>query len=80
MDGPGVYHTSEVSQTEKGKYDIAYKIWKIWYKWTYLQTRNRLTDLENKLMVTNGKGCEEYIGNLGSTYTHWYFKMDNQQV
>ena len=26
MDGPGVYHTNEVSQTEKGKYDTAYKI------------------------------------------------------
>ena len=22
------------------------------YKWTYLQNRNRLTDIENKLMVT----------------------------
>ena len=28
MDGPGVYHTSEVSQREKGKYNIAYKILK----------------------------------------------------
>ena len=25
------------------------------YKWTYLQNRNRLTDLENKLMVTKGE-------------------------
>ena len=45
---------SEVSQTEKEiSYDIAYmgNLKKKWYKWTYLQNRNRLTDLENELMV-----------------------------
>ena len=26
-----------------------------WYKWTYLQNRNKLTDLKNKLMVTKGE-------------------------
>ena len=26
------------------------------YKWTYLQNRNRVTDVENKLMVTQGWG------------------------
>ena len=26
------------------------------YKWTYLQNRNRVADVENKLMVTGGKG------------------------
>ena len=25
------------------------------YKWTYLQNRNGLTDIENKLMVTKGE-------------------------
>ena len=29
---------------------------KKWYKLTYLQNKNKLTDLENKLMVTRGKG------------------------
>ena len=35
--------------TEKDKYDIAY-MWNLkkLYKWTYLQNRNRLTDIENK--------------------------------
>ena len=28
---------------------------KKWYKWTYLQNRNRLTDTENKLMATKGE-------------------------
>ena len=36
-------------------YDITY-MWNLkkWYKWTYLQNRNRLTDTENKLMITKG--------------------------
>ena len=48
---------SEVSQTEKDKYhdNHFYVESKKWYKWTYLQNRNRLTDLENKLMVTKGE-------------------------
>ena len=28
---------------------------KKWYKWTYLQNRNRLTDLEKELVVAEGK-------------------------
>ena len=28
---------------------------KVWYEWTYLQNRNRLTDTENIFMVTRGK-------------------------
>ena len=58
MDGPRDYHT-KWSQTEKDKYQ--------WYhlyveskkkcdKWTYLQNRNRLTDAENKLTITQGEG------------------------
>ena len=40
-------------------YDITY-MWNLknWYKWTYLQNRNRVTDVENNLMVTGGKGGE----------------------
>ena len=35
--------------------DITY-MWNLKkYKWTYLHNRNRLTDIENKLMVTNGE-------------------------
>ena len=29
---------------------------KIWHKWTYLQNRNRLTDIENRLVAAKGKG------------------------
>ena len=46
---------SEVNQRQIS-YDTTY-MWdlKKWYKWTYSQNRNRLTDIENKLMVTKGE-------------------------
>ena len=46
---------SEVNQTDK--YHMISHIWNLkkWYKWTYLQSRNRLTNIENKLMVTKGE-------------------------
>ena len=28
---------------------------KIWYRWTYLQNRNRLTDIENRFVVDKGE-------------------------
>ena len=45
---------SEVSQTKTNAiwYDLCVESKKKNYKWTYLQNRNRLTDLENKFMVT----------------------------
>ena len=54
--------SNEISQTEKDKYhmmSLICGIFKKWYKWTYLQNRNRLTDIENKPMVTKGDsgGC-----------------------
>ena len=36
---------------------------------TYIQNRNRLTDFENKLMVTKREKGED---KLGLTYTHYY--------
>ena len=61
MDGPRDYH-NKWSQTKEDIYDITY-MWnlKIWYKWTYLQNWNKLTDLENKLMVTKGERWGEGI-------------------
>ena len=47
---------SEVSQTKANtiKYHLFVES-KIWYKWIYLQNRNRLTDIENKCMITKGE-------------------------
>ena len=56
-DGTGDYHTNW-SKSEKDKYHMILLIWGILKKkdkWSYLQNRNRLTDLENKLMVNKGE-------------------------
>ena len=57
-------------------YDDPY-MWdlKKWYKWIYLQNRNRLTDLENKLMVTKEERCQQSDGGrdkLGVRDWHIY--------
>ena len=59
MDWPRDYHT-KWSKSDKRKTNISYHSYmksncKKWYKWTYLQKRNRLTHIENKLMVTKGE-------------------------
>ena len=47
---------SKSDRERQTSYDIAYmKNLKEGYKSTYLQDRNRLADLENKLMVTKGE-------------------------
>ena len=67
---------SEVHQTEKDKYDITYMwILRKWYTWTYLQNRNRVTDVENKLMVTKGERGGGINWEIGiDTYTLLYTK------
>ena len=49
---------SKVSQRQTS-YETTY-MWNLkrWYTWTYLQNRNRVTNVENKLMVTK-EGSEE---------------------
>ena len=61
MDGLGGYYANwnKSDRERQILYDITY-MWKLkkWYKWTYLQNRNRLTDIENKLIVTKGDSGE----------------------
>ena len=45
----------KVSQRKKNRICYLYMEAKIWHKWTYLQNRNKLTDIENKLMVIKGE-------------------------
>ena len=72
MDGPGHYHT-KWSKTEKNKHhmiSLTCRIHPKWYKWTYLQNRNRLTDLENEFMVNTGEaGGRERLGVWVDVYT-----------
>ena len=55
---------SEVSQTQNDKYMIAY-IWhlKKEYKWSYLQNRNRVTDVESKLRLPGCKWGRDKLGD-----------------
>ena len=48
---------SEVSQTERNKYSISLicGILKRWYMQTYLQSKNSVTDVENKRVATKGE-------------------------
>ena len=77
MDGPRDCYT-EWSKSEREKqisYINAY-MWNLekWYRWSYLQSRNRDTDVENKHMDTKGEEEVGWIGRLGLTYIHyWYY-------
>ena len=56
MVGPRDY--TKWSKSEKDKYpmiSLICGIWKKWCRWIYLLNRNRLTDIENKLMVNKGE-------------------------
>ena len=61
MDGPRDCHTEwSKSEREKQILYINVYMWNIekWYRWTYLQSRNTDTDVENKRMDTEGgRGC-----------------------
>ena len=48
---------SKSDRERKIPYDFTYMCnLKKWYKWTYLQNRNILRDIESKLMVTKAVG------------------------
>ena len=76
VDGPRECHT-EWSKSE-GKKQISYNnayMWNLekWYRWSYLQSRNRDTDIENKCMDTKGeRGGVGGTGKLGLTHTHYW--------
>ena len=59
MDEPRDYHTkwSKSERERQIAFNITY-MWNLkkWCKWTYLQNRNRLRDIENKFMVAKGEG------------------------
>ena len=62
MNGPREYYTkwNKSYRERQTSYDITYT-WNLkkWYKWTYLQNINRLTDMEKKLEVTKGERMRE---------------------
>ena len=79
MDETKDSHTEWSKSDKEGQisYDIAY-MWNLkkWYKRTYLQDRNRVTDVENNLMVTSGEiggGINWEIWHIHTTI----YKIDN---
>jgi len=80
MDGPRDYHT-KWNKSDRDKYHMISLICekKKWCKWTYLQNRNRVMDIEKTLMVTTGESGW-WRDNLG--YWDWHMhtaihKTDN---
>ena len=57
MDTTRDYHT-KWSQKDVSRISL-YVEYKIWLKWTYQQERNRLTDIEKRLVVAKGEGVGE---------------------
>ena len=54
--------------------DITYMGSKVWHKGTYLQNRNRLTDIKNGLVVATGEGGEsgmDGVWELDANYYIW---------
>ena len=66
-----VIKLSEVSQTEKKQISwyCLYMESKIWYKSTYLQNKNKLTGMQNRLVVAK---WARWIGSLGLADTNYY--------
>ena len=73
VDGPRDCHTEWIKSEKQISYVNAY-MWNLekWYRWTYLQSRNRDTDIEKKHMDTKGGREVGGIGRLGLTYIHYY--------
>ena len=75
-DGPRDCHTEwSESEREKQMVNINVYMWTLekWYRWIYLQSRNRDSQVENKHMDTKREvGEVGWIGRLELTYIHYY--------
>ena len=47
----------------------------LWSRWTHLQNRNRVTDVENKHMDTKARAVVGRTGRLGLTYSLLWIKL-----
>ena len=77
----GLSRKKFIFQEEKDKYHMIslYVEYKIWHKWTYLWNRNKLTDIENRFVVTKGglgggKDWEFGIDRCKLLYIEWINK------
>ena len=78
MDGQDDY-LPKLSISEKDKYHMISPTCRIFKKMiqinVYLQNRNKLTDIENNLMVTKGMGERDKLGTGSNIYTLFYVKQ-----
>ena len=77
MDGPRDCLTewSKSDRERQISYDIAYMYnLKKWYKWTYLQNRSWVTDVENK---SGGNGGRDKLGDWDWHIYTTVYKIDN---
>ena len=80
MNGPGDSHTkwSQSNRERQISPEIAnmQTVKKKWYKWNYLQNKNRITNLENKLrVITKGERWRAGTNWELETYnTLWYWQ------
>ena len=86
MDGSQDCHTNSSEVRQRRRKSVWHPFYagskKKWYKWTYLQKRNRLTDLEDEFMVARGEGWGEGIVSKFGTdrYTRLYLKWITNKV
>ena len=73
VDGRKDCHTEWSKSERETQIYINTDMWNLekWYRWSYLQSRNRDINVENKCMDTEGeRGSVGWIGSLGLTYIH----------
>ena len=81
VGGPRVGHTewSKLKRERPISCNIT-SMWNLekWYWWTYLQSRNSITNVENKLMVTKGgSGRWDELGDWDWHIHTTTYKIDN---
>ena len=80
MDGPRDYYT----KWSKRKTNIIYCLYvetvKRMTTWTYMKNRNRLTDIENQLIITKGERVRDKLGVWVNTCTLQYITQINNKA
>ena len=79
MERPIDYQT-KWSQSE-GERQMPYMGSKLGHKWTYLRSRNAITDIENRFVAAMVEGLGEgWSGSLGLEDANYYiYRNDKQQ-
>ena len=81
MDGNKDYYT-DWSKSQKDKWYHLYVELEKYYKWIYIHNRNKLTDIEKRLLVAKVDGERERTGLEVWDYQMQtiIYRMDKQQV